>query len=167
MTRFLFFVAMIMPGLVHAQTQQQLSFCQYVDDFRDIVPAEYVPEDHVVPPDLNSMDMLIVDPVEAFIDVDLAGKFDFGGLAVLEGVEMNASVSEFKIYQDGRIMLNGQDISSQIDQACDEAVVRAADKAEEQARADAEAQEQAEREKPLPSVENDAIESEALEEPSP
>lgn len=40
------------------------------------------------------------------------------GIVIAEGVEANALISTLDIYMNGRVLYNGQEITSQLDQAC-------------------------------------------------
>lgn len=78
-------------------------------------PGVDVNGDPVAPADLNATPIASVDTTytEVPLTVDLANKLNLSRPA-----EMNALVGRLKLYKDGRVFFNGQDITNQANVVC-------------------------------------------------
>ena len=97
------------------------TFCQQMTTH---VPtdAEYVPGvdmdgNDVVPADLNPQSPAVFDPVIIPIEVELVQRF---GLNVPNGVELKPQVGWIEIYQNGKVLFNGEEVGQQIHTICNE-----------------------------------------------
>lgn len=106
------------------------SFCQQVKSYQS-GGAEYTPGvdvngNAVAPADLNAIDMPIVDPVQLPVEIYLQDYFDLD-LPDVPGLELKPTIADLEIFQDGRILYNGQDISQPLLEQCgNQEVVREA-----------------------------------------
>lgn len=113
---------MAFPAFADGMEEEAKQFCKTLAK-HDPADANYVAgvDVHgkpVVPADLNDGGANIADPVIIPIQIDLAAYF---GLGLPAGVNLEPTVSEMKIYQDGRIEYNGKNIAKPVRQACGEA----------------------------------------------
>ncbi len=114
-----------LPSLSHAAENEVpytvTSFCQQITTH---VPtdAEYVPGvdmdgNDVVPADLNPQSPAVFDPVIIPIEVDLVQRF---GLNLSSGIELKPQVGWIEIYQNGKVLFNGEEVGQQIHAICNE-----------------------------------------------
>lgn len=82
----------------------------------DYVPGVDVHGKTVAPADLSG-GIPAMNPVVVPIELDLAQRF---GLALPAGVEMKPEIARIEIFQDGRILYNGADISQRIHSTCEQ-----------------------------------------------
>lgn len=97
------------------------TICQTAVEHVPDVDVEYKPGvdvrgKPVVPADLNAAPpQAIFDPVMIPVEIDLLEKY---GIEAPRGVELKPTVAQLEIYKDGRILYNGQDITSQTQTMC-------------------------------------------------
>ncbi len=106
------------------------SFCQQIRDYQsgdaDYQAGVDVNGNAVAPADLNSIDMPIVDPVALPVEIYLQDYFDLD-FPDVPGLELKPTIADLEIFQDGRVLYNGQDISQPLLEQCEnQQVVREA-----------------------------------------
>lgn len=113
------------------------SFCQQIKTYQSEGQADYTPGvdvngNAVVSADAGDtiIDFPILDPINMPIQVDLQDYVDLDLDNTLPGSILEPSLADLKVFQDGRIQYNGQDITPQIQEKCswadDESVPEAA-----------------------------------------
>lgn len=60
----------------------------------------------------------ILDPIRIPIEIELLDRFDLGSVAGIPGIDLEPIVASVEVYQDGRVLYNGQDISQQAFHKC-------------------------------------------------
>lgn len=100
--------------LCHQREDENGAGHKNADVGADYVPGVDVHGNAVVPADLNGG--IDFPPVVIPITVDLAQRF---GISLPAGVELKPDVGQMEIFQDGRILFNGRDISEKIRTYCD------------------------------------------------
>ena len=122
-----FFVSSFFTVPVFGAEQMMVrAFCQQVVAYQSSGDADYVPGididgNAITPADLSTIEVPIVDPVDFNFEVDIADYFDLTG-AFPEGSKVEPVLADLEIYQDGRILYNGQDISVPVLERCREDV---------------------------------------------
>jgi hypothetical protein len=80
------------------------------------VCALYKPSPDVVPADINAdVKNPYSDPIIVPVEIDLIERFD---LPPQEGVTLEPSVAGLAIYDDGRVLYNGEDVFGDIETVC-------------------------------------------------
>ncbi len=87
--------------------------CAHIAKGADYVAGVDVRGRGVVPADLNAVESPILDPVRIPVKAGIE----------IDGLVVEPEVASVEIYQDGRVMYNGQDISSQVKRTCGTEVV--------------------------------------------
>lgn len=82
----------------------------------DYVPGVDVHGKPVAPADLSG-GMPAMNPVVIPVEINLAQRF---GLVLPNGVEMKPEIARIEIFQDGRILYNGADVSQRIHSTCEQ-----------------------------------------------
>lgn len=106
---------------VFAQSAGQNTLCDKVGAFNANVPeATYTPgvDVHGNPvkgADVNSSSAWMPDVIKVPIVIDLAERL---GTDLPEGTKLEAPIQTVEIHKDGRIMMNGQDITTQAHSLC-------------------------------------------------
>ncbi len=129
MSRFAIMLAVVlcaffvMNGAAHANEILAKALCQNIADYQSD-DAEYKPGVDVngnamVPADLNRIEVPIVDPVNSMVEIDFEEYFDLD-LSDVPGAEIKPTIADFEIFQDGRILYNGQDITQKVVARCNE-----------------------------------------------
>ena len=99
-----------------AQVLSVEGLCETLPDYRQAEGVEHVPgAEDVVPADLNAIKNPINEPVSIPVEIDLGARFN---LNLPSDIELKPEVATIKVYQDGRIEYNGQDISRQLYAEC-------------------------------------------------
>ncbi|MGH1455398.1 MAG: hypothetical protein ACRBDI_01330 [Alphaproteobacteria bacterium] len=119
--RFFFFIALfLMPSLVYADGVEEL--CDRVGQAKkppvwgaDYVAGVDVHGQRVVPADLSNSGGVLNNPIIIPIDVYLAQRF---GIVLPQGIELKPELFKVKVFEDGRVMYNEQNITSNTVDAC-------------------------------------------------
>jgi len=87
--------------------------CEQVTLHKPVDGVEYV-GDAQVPVDINPLTGMI-GPIFIPVTVDLADKFN---LDFPQGIELKPDVAALRVWADGRVEYNGQDVSGHIEEIC-------------------------------------------------
>ncbi len=122
MKRLILAVLLVLPVAAYAdgEIKDEKELCRVLQTHNQ-KGAEYVPgvDVHgksVVPADAASASGFMNNPIVIPITIDLAQRY---GLALPSGVELKPDVASLKIYDDGRIAYNDQDITKKVVTSCD------------------------------------------------
>lgn len=97
------------------------------DDFcQKLVP--HVPEkgvnyrtdlENVVPADTEGwIKRPVAEPIRIPVEIELLDRLDLGNIENIPGIDLEPEVAAVEVYQDGRVLYNGQDISQQVKRKC-------------------------------------------------
>ncbi|PCI56282.1 MAG: hypothetical protein COB36_05775 [Alphaproteobacteria bacterium] len=95
------------------------ALCRQMDDFKN--SAEYVPNvdvhgKHVTPADVSmSSSQYINNPIVIPIEIDLIDRF---GLSLPTEISLKPTIASLKIYQDGRVKYNDEDVTERTLSLC-------------------------------------------------
>lgn len=114
----LVFLVFLMPAPAQADEIEVL--CMNAFNQKPAVGVEYVPDvdvygNPVVPADLYGRQKLTPDVVLIPLTIDLAQRL--GDLP--EGTELKSQIGMLEVYQDGKVFLNGQNLSQQALALCE------------------------------------------------
>jgi hypothetical protein len=122
MKRILLAILFLLPVTAHAdgEIKDEKELCRVLQTHNN-KGAEYVPGvdmrgKSVVPADTASTSGFMNNPIVIPITIDLAQRY---GLALPSGVKLKPDVASLKIYDDGRIAYNDQDITKKVVTSCD------------------------------------------------
>lgn len=118
MRLLLFTLTILMLSQTVLAEEAQSALCKVLPAHVPQADVAYV-GDATVPADLNPIATPIAtpiyDPVVIPVEVDLIDRFN---LNVPAGIKLKPEVASVKIYQDGRVDYNGQDITDQAHELC-------------------------------------------------
>lgn len=124
---FLILIFLSFPALASVLAEEirvtSSTMCNVVTQYQPGTGSNNV---RVAPADLNASAVAAPDPVIVPLEIDLAEFLNIG--AVREGVALEPEIGTVAIYLDGRVLYNGQDISSSIQMACGITEQKAQDK---------------------------------------
>ncbi|MGQ0526836.1 MAG: hypothetical protein ACT4OY_02210 [Alphaproteobacteria bacterium] len=118
----IFFSAPALACYLHEQKPHSVrQFCQKLPHHRPDASVAYQPGADVqgravMPADINTPVNSTLDPMQVPVTIDLAQR---AGLGLPADTEMDAAVAMLDIYEDGRVLYNGQDISSNTRYLCE------------------------------------------------
>ena len=122
MKRLILAVLLVLPVTAYAdgEIKDEKELCRVLQSHNN-KGAEYVPGvdvrgKSVVPADTASASGFMNNPIVIPITIDLAQRY---GLVLPSGVELKPDVASLKIYDDGRIAYNDQDITKKVVTSCD------------------------------------------------
>ena len=122
--RFLFFLCIlfVLPSNLHAKDQSDVrTICDHVKQTQknnsvDYVPGVDVHGNNVVSADMNpNAGSFLNNPVVIPVQIDLVERF---GLDVPTAITLEPTITQIKIYPDGRIKYNDDDVSAHISESC-------------------------------------------------
>ncbi|MGB0719443.1 MAG: hypothetical protein ACPGRX_03165 [Bdellovibrionales bacterium] len=96
------------------------AFCDRIDGYFPFADVAYAPDvdvngNPVVSVDLGSIDDPAMPPVSIPVELDLQTYFNLGGAAAdVAGLDLRPDVAEIVVYNDGRVLYNGQDVGRRI-----------------------------------------------------
>lgn len=125
MIRLYAFIAIIFAfsGSALAQSAGQNTLCDKVGQLnRPVAGAGYVPGvdvdgNPVEGANINDHSAFMPDVIKVPVVIDLAERLGFD---LPDGTQMEAPIQTVEIHKDSRIMMNGQDITSQTNSLCSE-----------------------------------------------
>lgn len=118
---FILLLLFIFPSSSHAQNPEALcSFLPAENSSRAAVGAAYVPGvdvhgNAVAPADLGGGQSFLPDVIRIPLSIDLAQELDQD---LPDGTQMEAGLGMIEIYQDGRVLFDGRDLTAQADRLC-------------------------------------------------
>ncbi len=116
-----FLLVLLIPAASYAQDAQSL--CQVLTNHKPADDVNYVAgKEDVVPADVGGgIKQPVFDPISVPIQVDLIERLDLGVIETDDGVILEPYVAQVDVYQDGRVLYNGQDITEQTMVLCEDA----------------------------------------------
>ncbi|PCI98873.1 MAG: hypothetical protein COB14_07180 [Alphaproteobacteria bacterium] len=113
-------LVLVFASPVYAADKTDVSaLCRQLDDLRN--SAEYVPNvdvhgKHVAPADVSrSSSQYINNPIIIPIEIDLIDRF---GLSLPTEISLKPTIASLKIYQDGRVKYNDEDVTERTLSLC-------------------------------------------------
>lgn len=122
----LFMMLFSVPHLAWAQDRTYFNVCvaldeSVTDENPDYQPGVDVNGNPVTPADLNEPLKAVNYPLIIPIEVDLLRLINNGSVG--NTINLDPKVAEIKVFEDGHVEYNGQDISSYVNYTCDSGLV--------------------------------------------
>ena len=117
---FITVLMVTMPAFAQEETTVTV-LCENLPDYIAPEGVNFVPgQDDVVPADVGGgVEQPLSDPVRIPVQIELEEFFDLNDFTHVQGLDLEPTVSMLEIYQDGRVLYNGQDVSKQVLVACE------------------------------------------------
>lgn len=122
----LFLMLFSVPHLAWAQDRTYFNVCvaldeSVTDENPDYQPGVDVNGNPVTPADLNEPLNAVNYPLIIPIEVDLLRLINNGSVG--NTIKLDPKIAEIKVFKDGHVEYNGQDISSYVNYTCDSSLV--------------------------------------------
>lgn len=116
---FVFFALPATAGEVRVssiKSQTDEGFCKKLERHQPRADVNFKPSDYSgVSADIGGgLKAPINDPIRIPVEIELLDRLDLGAIEDIAGIDLDVDVAGIEVFQDGRVLYNGQDVSQQI-----------------------------------------------------